>query len=91
MATTAQSVADVCAQAKRAARELATLTGESITEAVTRAIEERLCQERSRSDSEREQRRRKLMEVADRMARYPVLDRRSEDEILGYNEFGTFD
>ncbi len=75
----------------RLARELAALTGESITDAVRRAIEQRLRHERGRSDAERERRRRKLMEIADRIARYPVLDSRSEDEILGYNEFGTFD
>jgi antitoxin VapB len=75
----------------RLARELAALTGESITEAVTKAIEERLRHERGRSDAERERRRAKLMEIADRIARYPVLDDRSPDEILGYNEFGTFD
>jgi antitoxin VapB len=75
----------------RLARELVALTGESITEAVTRAIEERLNEERRRRDASREQLRRRLQEIADRTSRYPVLDLRSDDEILGYNEFGTFD
>ena len=79
------------AETDRLARELAGLTGESITEAVTRAIEARLNDERRRRDETRDQRRRKLQEIADRMASYPVHDARPADEILGYNEFGTFD
>ena len=79
------------AETDRLARELAGLTGESITEAVTRAIEARLNDERRRRHETRDQRRRKLQEIADRMASYPVHDARPADEILGYNEFGTFD
>lgn len=78
-------------EADRLARELAALTGESITDAVTKAVEDRLARERGLRETTREERRRKLDEIADRMAAYPVLDGRPMDELLGYNEIGTFD
>ena len=80
------------AETDRLARELAALTGESITEAVTRALEQRLDQERRERDVVRRERLKALMEeIRQRTAKLPVLDPRSDDEILGYNEFGTFD
>lgn len=78
-------------EADRLARELAALTGESITEAVIKALEGRLAQERRKHRSSREELRRALREIAERAASYPVLDPRSDDELLGYNEIGTFD
>jgi antitoxin VapB len=75
------------AEADRLARELAGVTGETLTEAVVAALRERL--ERQR------QRRPKpssageiLSEVRLRLSRLPVLDARSADEILGYDETG---
>ena len=79
------------AEANRLARELAALTGESIIEAVTKALEQRLEREQRERKASREQLRARLTEIAERAARYPVLDMRSDDEILGYNERGTFD
>ncbi len=68
-------------------KELAALTGESKTEAVTRAVEERL--ERLR----REGRGQRLADELDRIALHcadlPVLDVRDADEIIGYDEFGV--
>ena len=75
----------------RLVRELAALTGESITEAVTRSVELRLERERQERQSSREVLRAKLRKIADEAARLPVLDDRSPDELLGYNEWGTFD
>jgi antitoxin VapB len=79
------------AETDRLVRELAALTGESITEAVTRAVELRLERERKERQISREALRAKLRKIADQAARYPVLDDRSPDELLGYNEWGTFD
>ena len=80
------------AETDRLARELAALTGESITEAVTRALEQRLDQElRERAVVRRERLKALMEEVRQRTAKLPVLYPRSDDEILGYNEFGTFD
>jgi antitoxin VapB len=73
-------------EAERLARELASKTGESMTEAILKALRERL---------EREVGRRRhlrlvdqLDEIAIRCAALPVIDDRSEDEILGYDEKG---
>ena len=80
------------AETDRLARELAALTGESITDAVTRALEMRLEQERRERDTLRcEQLKALLDDIRRRASKLPVLDPRSDDEILGYNEFGTFD
>ena len=75
------------AEADRLARELSAVTGETLTEAVLAALRERL--ERHR------QRRPKpntageiLREVRLRLSHLPVLDARSADEILGYDEEG---
>ena len=72
-------------ETKRLARELAALTGEEIAQAVKTAIAERL-------ERERRQRGRAsveaLMEIARRYARRPVVDGRSPDEIIGYDERG---
>jgi len=70
-------------EADRLARELAGVTGESITEAIVVALRERL--QRHRSQAALTPRLRRLVaEVAD----YAVLDPRTADEILGYDERG---
>jgi antitoxin VapB len=80
------------AETDRLARELAELTGESITEAVNKALQVRLLQERRERDVVRRERLKEALdEIRRRTSRLPVLDPRSDDEILGYNEFGTFD
>ena len=73
-------------EAERLAAELARQTGESKTEAVTKALRERL----ERVRRERSQRRLadELEEIAEHCARLPVRDSRSADAILGYDEQG---
>lgn len=65
------------------ARELARRTGESITEATRRALEDRLrrvvCAEKAPLLLE------ELAAIRKRVAALPVLDHRSPDEILGYD------
>jgi len=68
------------------ARELAQTTGETITEAVTVAVKERL--ERLRAGRRPRRLADELDEIALRCASLPVLDERSEDEILGYDLHG---
>jgi len=68
------------------ARELAAATGESITEAVTKALRERLERHQRRARALRP--RDLLREVRQRLSRLPVLDARPTDEILGYDERG---
>jgi antitoxin VapB len=73
-------------EADRLARQLAEATGETITRAVTIAVRERLARVtgrrtgRSLADE--------LDEIALRCAALPVLDDRSEDDILGYDATG---
>lgn len=73
-------------KADRLARELARRTGESLTEAVTRALEERLKRVAPRQRDEKLLAR--LNEIALTIARMPELDPRSADEIIGYDEHG---
>lgn len=79
------------AETDRLARELAALTGESITDAVRRALEMRLEQERRNRDISKEILKAELRRIAERAASYPVRDPRPVNEIIGYNELGTFD
>lgn len=78
-------------EADRLARELASVTGESLIKAVTLALEERLLRERRRSANARRLRDVRLQAIYDRAASIPCRDPRPVDEILDYNEHGTFD
>lgn len=70
------------------AREVAQATGETMTEAVRKALEERLERLRTRERVSRRERAARLMARGKTFASLPVLDRRSLDEILGYDEVG---
>ncbi len=74
------------AETERLAEELARLTGETKTEAVRRALADRL--KRLRRDRSRGSLADELDRIAKRCARLPVRDRRSADEILGYDQDG---
>jgi antitoxin VapB len=73
-------------EAEMLASELAKQTGESKTDAVIKALRDRL----SRVRRERSGRRLadELEDIAKHCASLPVLDARSADEILAYNEHG---
>lgn len=72
--------------ADRLVRELAATTGESITTAVTVAVRQRL--ERIGRMAPTEVRKQEILRIADEIAAMPVLDDRSPEEILGYDETG---
>ncbi len=72
-------------ETRRLASELARLTGESVTEAVTAALKERL--DWINTPKSREGIAEKLLEIGRRAAARPVLDSRHSDDIL-YDEFG---
>ena len=68
------------------AKRLASLTGESLSQAVKRAVQERLAQVKKT---------RRAMRLADELdhialhcARLPRRDRRSAEQIIGYDERG---
>lgn len=70
----------------RLAHELARETGESITEAVTVAIRDRL--EALRQREKRASLGSEIAQIQAFVASLPDRDSRSEDEILGYDELG---
>lgn len=69
------------------ARRLATETGESLTETVRVALRDRLARLQSASGADRFFE--KLLEISERCGTRPILDRRGDDEILGYDEYGV--
>jgi antitoxin VapB len=73
-------------EADRLARELATRTGETLTEVVVVALRERLAREvgRVRTVPLHEE----LAAIRLRCAALPVVDDRSADAILGYDDRG---
>lgn len=73
-------------ETERLAKELAKLTGETKTEAVTVALRDRL--ERVRRARAHRRLADELDKIAVHCASLPVLDSRRADEILGYDEIG---
>ena len=72
-------------EADALARELAAVTHESLTQAVTTALRERLERVRGTSGADIVWR---LDRLADEYGSLPVDDDRSPDELIGYDEFG---
>ena len=79
-------------------RRLAQRTGLSITEAVKQAAADKLrrmeaeyAERIAQLTPEQLAKLRKLEEISRRGASRPNLDPRTDDEILGYNDKGTFD
>ncbi len=73
-------------EAEHLARELAKQTGETLTEAILKALRERL--QRVTGRHRPMELADQLDEIAKRCGALPVIDARSEDEILGYDEKG---
>jgi antitoxin VapB len=73
-------------ETERLAIALAKLTGETKTEAVTQALRERL--QRVRRARTKRRLADDLDEIALHCSTLPVLDSRSADEIMGYDEHG---
>ena len=65
--------------------ELATLEGKSLTQVVKEALREK----RDREWDHRRGLARRLMEIGAQCAKLPVLDARTPDEIIGYDEIGV--
>lgn len=74
----------------RLAREVARLTGESLTEAVRTALAERLARERLRRGQPRKRLAEQLNALALECAALPDFDTRTPDEIIGYDENGMW-
>jgi antitoxin VapB len=72
---------------EKLARKLAAESDETITQAITRALEERLERVRGRSTSV--DLVEELLKISKRCSAIPDRDQRSADEILGYNSLGV--
>lgn len=73
-------------ETERLAAEVARRTGETKTEAVTNALRERLARLRRKRSKGRLAD--ELEAIADHCARLPVLDSRTPDQILEYDDRG---
>lgn len=75
-------------EVERMAEELTTFTGETVMEAVANALKERL-------SSERRKRHRtaglavQMVQIGRECSALPLLDTRTSDAIMGYNEEGV--
>jgi antitoxin VapB len=74
-------------ETERVVRDLAKRTGLSITEAVHQAALDKL----QAIDADKEARKAAMRAIIERSRAIPNLDPRTGDEILGYNDKGTFD
>jgi antitoxin VapB len=73
-------------ETEQLARSLAQLTGENITTATKRAIEERL--RRLGGQADKDALLQDMAEIRRRWSEMHVLDNRTPEEILGYDEHG---
>jgi antitoxin VapB len=69
-------------KAHRLAEQLSKQLGVTLTEAVIRALENEVRKKRKPINWE------KVNAILEKLRAMPVLDTRTEDEILGYDEFG---
>ncbi len=73
----------------RLAREVAALTGETLTDTIRKALRERLVREKLRRGHPSDLATR-LREIGEHCAGLPDYDTRSVDEIVGYDETGMW-
>ena len=85
-------------ETERIVRELAKRTGLSITEAIHQAAAEKLRAMQGDYDKRlaeltpaQREKLRKIEEISRHSAALPILDTRSDEEILDYNDKGTFE
>ena len=76
-------------KAEKLARKVASLSDETITEAIIHALEERL--ERITGRRQAPDLMEDINTISRRCSNLPDLDTRTPDEILGYNDNGVFD
>jgi antitoxin VapB len=80
------------AETEKLVRELARRRKQGITEVLTDVLRREVERERRKPRQKSyEGLKRSIDEIVERVKRLPVLDDRSADEIIGYNEHGHFD
>jgi antitoxin VapB len=73
-------------ETERLVREIISKTGESITGAIQKALQERL--ERLKQDRRSRILTSQIEEILQRVDQLPILDARTPEEIVGYDENG---
>ncbi len=80
------------AETEKLVRELARRRGQGITEALTDVVRREVERERRRPKrGDQRTLAERVQAIVDEVAKLPVLDDRSADEIIGYNDQGHFD
>ena len=74
-------------KAEQLAREVAQLSGESLTQAIIRALEERL--ERLKGRRSATTLTEEILGISQRCSALPNVDQRNSDEILDYDSMGV--
>ena len=74
-------------EADRLAREVAELTGELLTQAVVNALRDRLARE-ERKAQDVESRVADALEIGRHYVAQPLLDHRTAEDIIGYDNLG---
>ena len=75
-------------EADKLAHALADLRGVSLDDAVLDALKVRISQEERRKKEDSERRLLEVKKIAQRVAKLPILDNRTPDEIIGFDENG---
>ena len=73
-------------EVKKLAGEIISYTGETMTQAVVNALRKRLLRERKKYRPQPPSLQEELLRIGQECAALPILDRRTPDEILGYND-----
>jgi antitoxin VapB len=81
------------AETEKLVRELARRRGQGITEVLTDVLRREVERERRKPKSadDIDEKMRRIDAIVQEFKKLPVLDDRSPDEIIGYNEHGLFD
>ena len=78
-------------ETERLARELARRRRQGITEVLTDVLRKEVERERKKPHRESsDEFHRRIQEIVDEIKKLPILDDRSADEIIGYDEHGHF-
>ncbi len=75
-------------EADRLAHTLADMRGVSLDDAVLDALKVRISQEERRKKEDSERRLLEVKKIVQKVAKLPVLDNRTPDEIIGFDENG---
>lgn len=75
-------------EADRLAHTLADMRGVSLDDAVLDALKVRISQEERRKKEDIETKRQSIKQIQERVAKLPVLDNRTPDEIIGFDGNG---